>query len=656
MSCSCHTHDHDHAHEKHEENEESKRKEKILLYINIARIVIASILTGLSFIDFSNTWTALTLVIIAYVIIGYDTFFNMIIGFSKKRFFDENFLMLIATIGAFIVGEYPEASLVLILYHIGEMLEEYATNKANRSIGKLIDDLPLYAHKIVDGQVIEAKPEDIKVGDILEVRPGEKVALDGTILSGNVSLNQSSLTGESLPVELGIGDEVYSGSINLQHSFTMKVTKVFADSTLSTIMKLIASEEGKKSKQEKFMTRFSKIYTPIVCLISVGLFVLLYGLNGFKDYQEPLYNALNILIISCPCSLVISIPLTFFMGIGRASRLGVLIKGGLAIEKIGKANTFCFDKTGTISEGNFTIRNIEEIEVNSLLIAASLENNISHPIAKAYLNAIHEKELSPLNVTMFTNIPGIGIKGVIDGKTYQLGSNKILSENNIEIDETDTPYLVNYLISDGKCLATFILADKIKETSKEAINSLNADPTVRSTVMISGDVSKIAEEVGKQTGIKEVYSSLLPEQKVSVIRTLKEEKGSVVAYVGDGINDSPSLMAADIGIAMGGLGSEAAIESSDIVIMNDDLNKINVTRRIGKKVITLITENLVFILLFKLAIIILAAFNYSNMILSIIGDVGVMVVAILNSLRILLVKPKAPKTNSENPELLKKAD
>lgn len=624
--------EHGHSHEHHHNHSGSKKA----LIINLAILGLAILLTGLYYVDYGNRAVNITLAVIAYIILVYDIVINVFKALRSKEFFDENFLMLIATVGAMAIQNYPEACLVLIFYKIGEMLEDYATDKANKSIVNLVQNMPLYAHKVDGDELLELEPEAVEIGDILEVRPGEKIALDGELVSEAATFDQSSLTGESLPVEVSAGAPVYSGSINLDKVIRFRVTKKFSDSTLTTIMNLITSEEKNKSKQERFITRFSKVYTPIVCLLAVVIFLINAGVNGFSDLRSPLYNALNILIISCPCSLVISVPLTFFMGIGKASRYGVLIKGGLALEQIGKAKTFCFDKTGTITAGKFAL--INQVQDEALSIAASLENNISHPIAASIVRAASERNLSLKKVDNFTNYAGLGISGNIEGKTYFLGSAKLMAEHEIRFDKISSSYLVNYLAVDGVVIANFICADEIKSSSAEAIDLLKKDG-VKNAVMLSGDNDDICQAIAKEVGITQVKSSLLPQEKVEYVSHFKSsEKKSLVAFVGDGINDSPSLIAADLGIAMGGLGSQAAIESADIVIMNDDLKKVSLTRKLSKKVMLLIIENITFILLFKLAIIILASFNISNMILSIISDVGVMLLAILNSLRVMLFK------------------
>lgn len=638
MSCEhCeHIGTHNHHHEGHEHGAHDKKT----LYINIIRLGIAIILTGLYYINFGTGDKTINIILacIAYALLVYDILINVVKAFARKKFFDENFLMLVATAGAMAIQNFPEACLVLIFYKIGEMLEDYATEKANKSIVNLVQNMPLFAHKILEGKIIDISPEEVGIGDILEIRPGEKVALDGILLSKSASLDQSSLTGESLPVELVEGSNIYSGSVNINSTFKLKVTKKFSDSTLSTIMNLITAEEKNKSKQERFITRFSKIYTPIVCLISIAIFLINAGMNGFTNIKDPLYNALNILIISCPCSLVISVPLTFFMGIGKASKYGILIKGGLALEQVGRVKTICFDKTGTLTTGQFSV--INQIDEHSLQIAASLESKISHPIAVSIAEYAKGQGIALKEVESFVNIPGFGVKGIIDGTEYFLGSAKFMESESIEFTEVDSPYLVNYLATSGKVMASIICADQTKQSSKNAIELLKKDG-VNKTVMLSGDNDGICNAVANDIGISTIASSLLPQEKVEYLSTFKKENPKeLLAFVGDGINDSPSLIAADLGIAMGGLGSQAAIESADIVIMNDDLTRISVARKLSKKVMLLIVENITFILLFKLVIIILAGFNISNMILSIISDVGVMLIAILNSLRILLFNPK----------------
>ncbi len=637
--CSCHSHSHSHSH--------SKGSEKKHFVINLTRILLASLLTGLSFIKFidnSFDYIELTLTLIAYLIIGYDTVINMVKGWIKKEFFDENFLMILATVGAFVIGEYQEACLVLILYHIGSMLEEYASNKADKSIKNLIKDLPSVVHRYKNKDEYEdVDPELIKVGDILLIQPGERISIDGRLMSNLAEIDQSSLTGESLPVTKKTGEFVYSGSINLNTSIMIEATKEYKNSTITEIMHSILDEKNKKSKQEHFISRFSKIYTPIVCLISIVVFVTLYGINGFTNYQVPLYNALNILIIACPCSLVISIPLAFFMGMGRASKLGVLVKGSQALENLSRSNIYCFDKTGTITKGEFKLVNYSEISNEVLEIAYTLEKEISHPLAKAYVEEARRRNINPLSVEDFKNHPGFGISGVIKNERYYIGSKKFLNEFNLNGDIINTPYLVNYLFKENEVIGYFVLSDVIKESSVNAIAELKSSGA--KTIMLSGDSENICKEVNSEVKFDYYHSSLLPEEKKDLVKKYKGKKG-IVAFVGDGINDSLALSSADLGISMGGLGSDAAIYSSDVVVMNDDLNKIVGSRKLSKRVLMLIYENIVFILLFKITIMVLAAFSISNMILSIASDVGVMVLAVLNALRISLFKFTSKKKKS----------
>lgn len=628
----------------HEHN--SKFSEKTIFIIDIIRIFISSLLTGISYIKFIEEgfdYISLILTICAYILIGYDVLINMVKGWLHKEFFDENFLMIVATIGAFIIGEYQEACLVLILYHIGSQLEEYATKKSNKSITNLIKDMPSVVHKYIDeNEFIDVEPSKINIDDIVLVQPGERLCLDGVLLSDFAELDESNLTGESLPVGKTKDAKVFSGSINLNTSIMMKVSKEYENSTINEIMRAILDEKNKKAKQENFIKRFAKIYTPIVCVIATLVFIVLFSLNGFNNYQTPLYNALNILIIACPCSLVISIPLSFFMGMGRASKLGVLVKGSSALENMSRINTFCFDKTGTITKGEFTLVNKNEIADETLLIAASLENEISHPLAKAYINESSNRNMELIRTEEFVNYPGYGIGGKINGKQYFVGSEKFVLKSEIEFKRVESPYLISYLFDEEKVIAHFILSDEIKDNAKYVVENLNKDKA--KTIMLSGDNENICREVSEIVNFTNYHSSLLPENKLELVNEYKE-KGSIIAFIGDGINDSLALSAADVGISMGGLGSDAAIYSSDVVIMNDDLEKIIATRKLSKRVLLLIYENIVFVLLFKLVIMILSAFSISNMILSIASDVGVMIIAILNSLRIALFKYKPKEVN-----------
>lgn len=558
---------------------------------------------------------------------------------KEGEFFNEFFLMIIATLGAYGINQYKESLFVVLFSIIGELLENYATSKSKSSIQKLVNSMPLYAHLISKDTIIEKQPEELQIDDRIEIRPGEKVPVDGVIEKGMSTFDLSSLTGESLPADKKVGDEVFSGSINLTSVIVLRVTKEYKNSTLSKIMKLIQEEEGKKAKTERFITRFAAVYTPIVILISVAVFLIGFGLSGWdfaNGGKDWLYKALSLLLISCPCSLVIAVPITFFAGIGSASRLGILIKGSVSLEQLSKAKTVAFDKTGTLTKGNFVL--VYDGEEEYLKLAASLESKSTHPLSKAIVD--HYKG-PKYEVEEFENISGKGIKGVINGKTYFIGSELFLEENGISVKRKDTPFKELFLGSQEQgFLASFIVRDQIKEEAHAAIEGLKKEG-VKKTVILSGDEKGVVEQVKEEIGIDEEQAQLLPQEKLSYIKEMKQE--GILCYVGDGINDSPSLLASDVGIGMGGLGSDAAIEASDIVIMNDNLKKIAEAKRLAKKTMSVVIIGILLSLVLKAMFMILVTSGVLGqyaMLVSSISDTGVMVICVLNSLRMLLYKPK----------------
>jgi Cd2+/Zn2+-exporting ATPase len=609
------------------------RKEKdrrIYIFIRMA-LSLALVFCG-TYMPSLPSWGQLTLVISAYVIIAYDVFLAALVSMLHKSFLDEHFLMVIGTIGAMVIGSYAEAVFVMVFYHLGEILEDFAEEKSRESISKLINDMPLKAHLVSEGgNIVETEPERLKIGDVIRVLPGEKIPVDGTVIEGSSSLDMSSLTGESLPKEVGAfaDKDVFSGSINLDGALTIKVKKVFKDSTLSKILDLISSEEGKKSKSERFIERFSKIYTPAVVLGAVLVFLIGWGLKGWQaDFQSPLYNACNMLIISCPCALIISIPLAFFISIGRASKEGVLIKGGQAIENYAKADSFVFDKTGTLTQGRFEVVSYQNRA--SLNLIASLEKNSTHPIALSIVSYVDPKELK--EVKDFENIPGKGVKGTIGGKTFYLGDYPYASSIYKDLKSHSTPYKILYLVTEKSSEGYVIISDVVKDNASSALKDLK-DLKVRKLIMLSGDKQSIATETAQQLGLDVAYGDLLPQDKLSKLQEIKSSSKKT-AYVGDGINDAPSLLSADVGVSMGSLGSDAANESADIVILNDDLAKLSLTKRIAQKTMKIVFENIVIILLVKLAILTVAILGYSNMYLAAVADVGTLFVGVLNSLRL----------------------
>ena len=576
----------------------------------------------------------LSLYLVLYLAIGYDVIFKAIRNISHGQIFDENFLMLIATIGAFATFEFEEAVAVLVFYQFGEFFQDYAVNRSRNSIKELMEICPTYANKIVDGSIEVVLPEEVKVGDVLLVKPGEKVPLDGIVKEGASSLDTRALTGESALREIEVGQEILSGSINIESDLEIEVTKEFSNSTVSKILELVENASSNKAKAENFISKFAKFYTPIVCLLALLLVVIPGSITG--DWMTWLTRSLNFLVVSCPCALVISIPLSFFSGIGIASKNGILIKGSNYIEKLNKANIFIFDKTGTLTEGDFEVSKVypEDKKDEILSLAAIAESKSDHPIA----NSIKKAYVVDDNLSYsLTNVQGRGIIAKKDDEVILCGNAKLLKENGIEFKEADEIGSVIYVAKNDIFLGYIVVQDKIKEESKEVISYLNSKGK---TIMLTGDNSSVANKVASYLNLTSYKASLLPQDKVKEVENIIKNKGKndVVCYVGDGINDAPSLMIADVGISMGKVGSDAAIEASDVVITNDNLTKIKLSKRIAKKVITIVNENIYFAIGIKVLVLILSALGYAEMWLAIFADVGVSLLAILNSLRVNLIK------------------
>ena len=576
----------------------------------------------------------LSLYLVLYLAIGYDVIFKAIRNISHGQIFDENFLMLIATIGAFATFEFEEAVAVLVFYQFGEFFQDYAVNRSRNSIKELMEICPTYANKIVDGSIEVVLPEEVKVGDVLLVKPGEKVPLDGIVKEGASSLDTRALTGESALREIEVGQEILSGSINIESDLEIEVTKEFSNSTVSKILELVENASSNKAKAENFISKFAKFYTPIVCLLALLLVVIPGSITG--DWMTWLTRSLNFLVVSCPCALVISIPLSFFSGIGIASKNGILIKGSNYIEKLNKANIFIFDKTGTLTEGDFEVSKVypEDKKDEILSLAAIAESKSDHPIA----NSIKKAYVVDDNLSYsLTNVQGRGIIAKKDDEVILCGNAKLLKENGIEFKEADEIGSVIYVAKNDIFLGYIVVQDKIKEESKEVISYLNSKGK---TIMLTGDNSSVANKVASYLNLTSYKASLLPQDKVKEVENIIKNKGKndVVCYVGDGINDAPSLMIADVGISMGKVGSDAAIEASDVVITNDNLTKIKLSKRIARKVITIVNENIYFAIGIKVLVLILSALGYAEMWLAIFADVGVSFLAILNSLRVNLIK------------------
>lgn len=578
-----------------------------------------------------------------YLIIGYDVLWKAIRNIAHGQVFDENFLMCVATLGAFALAIYrgvtgqeiegfDEACAVLLFYQVGEWFQSYATGKSRKSIAGLMDIRPDYANIVRgDGSVETVDPSEVKVGDTILINPGEKVPLDGVIVKGASTLDTKALTGESLPRETEMGGEVISGCVNLTSQLEVRVTKEFYDSTVSKILELVENASEQKSRAENFITKFAKYYTPIVC----GVALLLAVIPGLitADWSTWVYRALSFLVVSCPCALVISIPLSFFAGIGAASRYGILVKGSNYLEKFNQANIFVFDKTGTLTKGNFAVAGITpEARADEILrLAAIAEHDSDHPIAKSIV-ARYGKETE--GGYTLTNVAGAGIIAQKGAETICCGNEKLMAQNGIDyVKETGLGTVV-YVAKDGKFVGSLLIADEIKPETKQVVGELNAMGC--KTIMLTGDNEAIAQNVAQEVGLTGYKASLLPQNKVEEVEKLLAQKGSkdVLCFVGDGINDAPVLMRSDIGIAMGGVGSDAAIEASDIVLMKDDLKGISLAKRIAKKTMAIVFQNVVFSIAVKVAILILSAFGVANMWLAVFGDVGVAVLAILNAMRV----------------------
>lgn len=625
----------------------------------LTRIIIALVMTvGLLFIDITG-WLRLALYLGVYLVIGYDILKKAWLGIIHGRVFDENFLMAVATVGAFALaiyeksGDYLEAIAVMLFYQIGEFFQSYAVGKSRRNIAALMDIRPDYANIEQDGKIVKVDPDDVAVGQTIIIQPGERIPIDGVVISGESSLNTSALTGESLPREVSSGDEVISGSINMSGVLKVRTTKEFGDSTVSKILELVEDSASRKSKSENFIAKFARVYTPAVCYGALALALLpplfLILFNGapvsFATFETWVYRALVFLVISCPCALVVSIPLSFFAGIGGASREGVLVKGANILETLSKVKTVVFDKTGTLTKGVFEVnayhgdhdQDIADRKAQLLEYAAIVESSSSHPIAKslqqAYGHPIDRSRMSDVK-----EISGKGITAVIDGKTVAAGNEKLMSDLGLVPCHCKTAGTIVHLAIDGKYAGHIVLGDVVKPTSAQAIADLHKSG-VTQTVMLTGDTRSVADQTAASLGIDKVYSELLPADKVSQLeRILSRSKGDdKVAFVGDGINDAPVLSRADLGIAMGAMGSDAAIEAADVVLMDDDPLKIGKAIRISRKCLKIVWENIIMALGIKGVCLVLGVFGIVNMWLAIFADVGVMILAVLNAIRAMYV-------------------
>lgn len=581
----------------------------------------------------------MVLYIIAYLIIGADVVFKAIKNIFRGEIFDENFLMVVATIGALAVKEFPEAIAVMFLYQIGEEFQDIAVGKSRNAIKELMQIKPESANVLRNGETVEVKPEEVEIDEIIVIKPGEKVPLDGRVIKGTSMLDTKTITGESVPKKIVEQELIYSGSINLNSVLEVKVTKKFEDSTVAKILELVEEATSKKAKTEKFITKFAKYYTPIVCFLALGL-ATIPTLVFNQEFIEWLYRALTFLVISCPCALVISVPLGFFGGIGGASKKGILIKGSNYLEALSHARYAVFDKTGTITKGVFEIQKINPVDISEeelIRVAAHGEKFSNHPVAlsikKRYKGKYDESKVEGLE-----EISGKGIKAKIFYKDTLIGNAKLLEENNIKFEKVDDPGTIIYVAINGIYNGYILIADKVKDDSKKAIEELKKAKIER-TYILTGDERKIAEKIAKEVNVDICKSELLPDQKLENLEEiLKERKGKEkVIFVGDGVNDSPCLARADIGIAMGGIGADAAIEAADVVIMTDELTKIAQAIKISKKTMKIVKQNIVFALVVKVLVLILGALGIANMWLAVFADVGVSMLAILNSMKTLKV-------------------
>lgn len=606
----------------------------------VIKVVIALILFLISLIiPFENAWINIGIYIISYLIVGLDVLIEAIKNIFKGEVFDENFLMTIATIGAFAIGEYPEAVAVMLFYQVGEMFQSYAVDKSRKSIASLMDIRPDFANIKKNGSIEKVSPDKINIGDIIIVKPGEKVPLDGTIVDGNSMLDTSALTGESVPREVNIGDEVLSGSINQNGLIEIKVTKSFGESTVSKILDLVENASSKKSKSENFISKFAKYYTPIVVVIAVLLAIIPTIIFKETEFIQWLYRALTFLVVSCPCALVISIPLGFFGGIGGASKLGVLVKGSNYLEALSKTEVVVFDKTGTLTEGVFEVKKVNSVDITKedlIKYAAYAESFSNHPIANS-LKKAYGKDIDNKKISETHELSGLGVNAVVDGKEVFVGNEKLMQEKNIEYIKCNEIGTILYVAINNQFKGTIIISDKIKADAKKAIEKLKKN-NVKKIVMLTGDKKAVGESVAKELGLDEVYTELLPNNKVEKVEELmksKSKKGKL-AFVGDGINDAPVLAISDIGIAMGGLGSDAAIEAADVVLMTDEPSKVVDAIKISKKTLKIVKQNIIFAIVVKILVLILSAIGLSNMWQAVFADVGVSVLAILNALRVLV--------------------
>lgn len=620
----------------------SRKQKKMMIRIIIAAVMIIA----LDFIPVTG-WTRFTLYMIPYLIIGYDILKKAVKGIINRQVFDENFLMAVATVGAIALGDYTESVAVMLFYQIGELFQSVAVGKSRRSISELMDIRPDYANIKADGEIKKVDPDEVAVGTVIIVMPGEKIPIDGVVTEGTTTLNTSALTGESVPRSAGVGSAVISGCININGVISVRTTKEFGESTASKILDLVENASSKKSRSEDFISRFARVYTPIVCYSALALAVLppvirmtFMGLAPL--WGQWIYRALTFLVISCPCAMVISIPLSFFAGIGCASKNGILVKGSNYLEALSKTEYVAFDKTGTLTEGVFEVigvhHNDKETKEKILEYAALTECFSSHPISRS-LKKAYGKVIDENRVKNVHEQSGEGVSAEVDGRKISVGNHKLMDRLGIPYMECHRVGTVVHVTIDGEYAGHILISDKIKANALEAVQEMKSCG-IKKTIMLTGDSKPVADDVAKQLGITEVYSELLPADKVVKVEDLlkQKNKNEVLAFVGDGINDAPVLTRADIGIAMGALGSDAAIEAADVVLMDDDPEKIALAMKISRKCIRIVYENIWFAIGVKLICLVLGALGIANMWAAIFADVGVMIIAVLNAIRALTIR------------------
>lgn len=611
-----------------------KKKKEVIIVISAILFVIALLVKV-------NLTLQLILMLIAYILVGKDTVLGAIKNVEKGDFLDEKFLMTIATLGAILIGEYPEAVAVMLFYEVGELFQGYAINKSRKSIADMMDIKPEYANVIRNNKSQKVDPDEVQIGETIEIKPGERVPLDATVVKGESTLDTSALTGESVPVEVREGANILSGCININGLIIAEVTKEYFDSTVNKVLDLVENASAKKSKSERLITRFSKIYTPIVIGLAVLLAILPPIISGEYNFRVWIFRALSFLVVSCPCAFVISVPLSFFSGIGAASRAGVLIKGGNYLEALSKVDTVVFDKTGTLTKGVFNVqkvvvldKNIDEDKFISLVAAA--ESGSNHPISKS-IQKYYNKEIDTNSINSIKEISGKGIEAIIDNRKILVGNEKLVNiPKDISIDDIGT---ILYVEIDNKFAGYIVISDELKKDSKKTIKDLK-DIGIKKTIMLTGDLEKVSKKVGKDLGLDEVYTNLLPQDKVSKFEEIienKKSKGNVV-FVGDGINDAPVLARADVGIAMGAMGSDAAIEVADVVIMTDEPSKIVTAIKSSKRTMKIAMQNISLAFGIKAIVLILSALGIADMWMAVFADTGVTILAVLNSFRALKIE------------------